>query len=217
VSPSRAGLHEGQPILTAGAPLERARAAMIMVHGRGASADDILSLSREFFDPGIAYLAPQAAGNAWYPHSFLSPIESNEPGIASGMTVLEGIQERLEGAGIPAERIMLLGFSQGACLALEYAARHARRFGGIAGLSGGLIGPDDAPREYDGSFEGTTVFLGCSVRDPHIPEPRVRLTEEIFRRLGAAVTMHLYPDPGHAVNEEEVRFVTEMVTSLVHG
>ena len=216
MSSSRADLHEGQPILSAGAPLERARAAMIMVHGRGASADDILSLSREFFDPAIAYLAPQAAGNAWYPRSFLSPIESNEPGISSGITVLEGIEERLKGAGIPSERIMLLGFSQGACLALEYAARHAQRFGGIAGLSGGLIGPDDSPREYAGSFEGTTVFLGCSARDPHIPEPRVRLTEEIFRRLGAAVTMHLYPEPGHTVNEDEITFVTEMVATLIH-
>ncbi len=170
------GPHEGQPIHSAGAPLERARAVMIMVHGRGASADDILSLSQELPDDGVAFLAPQAAGNAWYPLSFLSPLENNEPGISSGIAVLKGIKDRVKDAGIPPERIILLGFSQGACLVLEYAARHARRFGGVAGLSGGLIGPDGTPRDYARSLAGTPVFLGCSVHDPHIPESRVRVT-----------------------------------------
>jgi phospholipase/carboxylesterase/glyoxalase family protein len=187
---------------------------MIMVHGRGASADDILSLSQEFPDPAVAFLAPQAAGHVWYPNSFLSPLESNEPGISSGMAVLKGIVDRVTQAGIPSERIILLGFSQGACLVLEFAARGARRFGGIVGLSGGLIGPEGTPREYGGAMEGTPVFLGCSVQDPHIPEPRVRLTEEVFRALGAEVTMRLYPEPGHSVNEDEVEFVGEMVRSL---
>ena len=216
MSPSRqvASPHEGQPVHSAGAPLERARAAMIMVHGRGASADDILSLSQEFPDPDVAFLAPQAAGHEWYPLSFLSPLESNEPGISSGMAVLKGIDDRVTDAGIPPERIILLGFSQGACLVLEYAARHTRRFGGVAGLSGGLIGPDGTPREYGGSLEGTPIFLGCSVHDPHIPESRVRLTHEVLRALGAVVTMRLYPEPGHSVNEDEVEFVRGMLRLL---
>jgi predicted esterase len=130
------------------------------------------------------------------------------------MAVLQGLAERVRKAGIPDERIILLGFSQGACLALEYAARHAKRFGGVAGLSGGLIGPDGTPREYGGSLAGTPVFLGCSVHDPHIPEPRVRLTEEVLRALGAVVTMRLYPEPGHSVNEDEVQHVRGMVQSL---
>ncbi len=187
---------------------------MIMVHGRGASAEDILSLSQEFPDPGVAFLAPQAAGHVWYPNSFLFPLESNEPGISSGMAVLQGIEDRAREAGVPAERLILLGFSQGACLVLEYAARHARRYGGVAGLSGGLIGPDGTPRSYDRSLGGTPVFLGCSVHDPHIPEPRVRLTADVLRALGAEVTMRLYPEPGHSVNEDEVAFVRGMISTL---
>jgi predicted esterase len=190
---------------------------MIMVHGRGASADDILSLSQELPDAGISFLAPQAAGHVWYPNSFLFPLESNEPGISSGMQVLRGIEDRAKVAGIPSERIILLGFSQGACLVLEYAARHARRYGGVAGLSGGLIGPDGTPRDYAGSLGGTPVFLGCSVHDPHIPEARVRLTVDVLRALGAEVTMRLYPEPGHSVNEDEVEFVRGMVSALLQG
>jgi predicted esterase len=202
------------PVATRGAPLESARAAMIMIHGRGSSAEDLLSLSGEFFDPAIAYLAPQAAGNTWYPHSFLAAIASNEPGISSGIAVIRELEDRAARAGIPSERLFLLGFSQGACLTLEYAARNARRFGGIAGLSGGLIGPEGTPREYGGSFEGTSVFLGCSSFDPHIPEQRVRLTEKVCTALGAKVSMRLYPEPGHTINDEEIRIVGEMVRSL---
>ena len=208
------GPHEGEPVLTAGAPLERARAAMIMVHGRGASAEDILSLSEEFPDQDFIFLAPQAAGHAWYPLTFLAPLAANEPGISSGMAVLQSLENQVREAGIPNEKIVLLGFSQGACLVLEYAARHARRFGGVAGLSGGLIGPDGTPRDYSGSLAGTPVFLGCSVRDPHIPESRVRLTDEVLRGLGATVTMRLYAEPGHSVNEDEVEHVRAMIRSV---
>jgi predicted esterase len=210
-----AGPHEGQPVFSAGAPLEEARAVMIMVHGRGASADDILSLSAEFPEDGVTFLAPQAAGHVWYPQTFLSPIDSNEPGISSAMTVLRGLQDRVEAAGVPSERTLLLGFSQGACLVLEYAARHARRFGGVAGLSGGLIGPDGTPRDYAGLFACTPIFLGCSVKDPHIPEARVRLSQDVFRSLGAEVTMRLYPEPGHGVNEDEVEFVQGMIRAVM--
>jgi predicted esterase len=209
--------HAGQAVLGTGADLGQARAAMIMVHGRGASAEDILSLSDEFLDPSFAYVAPQAAGSVWYPHTFLSPMETNEPGISSGMSVLESIESRLNEGGIPSERIILLGFSQGACLVLEYAARHARRYGGVAGLSGGLIGPDGTPRDYPGSLGGTPVILGCSVMDPHIPRARVELTSRILESLGAAVTLRLYPQPGHSVNEDEIELVRKMVSSVSAG
>src|ERR1051326_3723488 len=171
------GPHRGQPILTAGAPLASARAAMVMMHGRGASAEDILMLSSEFAQPTFAYLAPQAAGYQWYPNRFMEPLASNEPWLSSALSVLSYMLEHVAEAGIPAERTILLAFSQGACLMLEFAARNARHYGGLAGLSGGLIGPDGTPRDYPGSLEGTPAFLGCSDVDPHIPKARVELTE----------------------------------------
>ena len=212
---SAAGPHQGQPVRTAGEPLERARAAMIMVHGRGATAESILTLANELRQPGFAYLAPQAAGNTWYPYSFLAPIPHNEPGISSGMAVITGLLERISAAGVPPERTMLLGFSQGACLSLEYAARHARAYGGVAGLSGGLIGPDGTPRDYPGSLASTPVFLGCGVPDPHIPEARVRESAEVLRRLGAEVTLRIYPGMGHTVSPDEIEIVRAMMAALV--
>ena len=152
--------HQDQPILTTGAPLKQARAAMIMLHGRGATADDILSLANEFDADGFAYLAPQAANGTWYPYRFLEPIERNEPWLSSALQVIDNLIAHVITAGLPADRLMLLGFSQSASLTLEYAARHAQRYGGIIGLSGGLIGPDDTPRHYAGSFSGTPIFLG---------------------------------------------------------
>jgi predicted esterase len=209
------GPHQGQPILTAGQPLDQAQAAMIMVHGRGATAESILTLADELAQPGFAYLAPQAAGYTWYPNSFLAPIPNNEPGISSGLAVLAELIDHLAEAGIPAERTMLLGFSQGACLSLEFAARHARRYGGVGGLSGGLIGPDGTPRDYAGSLAGTPVFLGCSDVDFHIPKARVEHTAEVLRRLGGDVTMRLYPGMGHLVNQDEINFVRQMMAALV--
>ena len=209
------GLHQGQPLLHAGESMEKARAAMIMVHGRGASAEDILSLTPDLKQPVFIFLAPQAAGNAWYPNSFLAPTASNEPALSSALAVIASLLEQLAAAGIPAERTLLLGFSQGACLSLEFAARNARRYGGIAGLSGGLIGPDGAPRDYPGSLAGTPVFLGCSDRDPHIPKERVLLTDEVLKRMGGMVTTRLYPHMGHMVNRDELRFVQDMMKELV--
>ena len=208
------GPHQGQPVLTAGEPLDKAKAAMIMVHGRGASAEDILSLTPELNQPGFAYLAPQAAGYAWYPNSFLAPIASNEPGLSSGLAVIASLLEKLAEAGIPPERTILLGFSQGACLSLEFAARNARRYGGLAGLSGGLIGPDGTPRDYPGSLDGTPVFLGCSDVDPHVPKERVELSAEVLQRLGGNVTTRLYPRMGHTVNRDEIDFVQNMMSAL---
>lgn len=209
------GPHQGQPIMTAGEPLNRARAAMVMVHGRGASAESILDLAVELHQPGFAYLAPQAAGDTWYPYSFLAPLARNEPGISSGLAAIANVLAQVAQAGIPLERTMLLGFSQGACLALEFVARNARRYGGVAGLSGGLIGPDGTPRDYPGSLAGTPVFLGCSDVDFHIPKERVELSAQVLQRLGANVTMRLYPGMGHTVNQDEIDFVQGMMAALV--
>lgn len=211
------GPHDDQPVLFAGVPLERARAGAIFIHGRGADARDILGLASEV-DPGaIAYAAPEAAGHTWYPYSFLAPMQQNEPGLSSGLRVLHGLLAQFAAAAIPAERILLLGFSQGACLALEYAARHAQRFGGIAGLSGGLIGPPGTPRNYAGSFAETPVFLGCSDVDPHIPKERVIETSDVVQRMGATVTMRLYPQMGHEVSWDELELVRAMLKTIREG
>lgn len=188
---------------------------MVMIHGRNATAESILALVQAINTAGFAYLAPQAAGNTWYPNSFLAPIPSNEPGITSGLAAIHDLMQRISAAGIPPEKTMLLGFSQGACLSLEYAARHSRRYGGVVGLSGGLIGPDDTPRDYPGSFDMTQIFLGCSDVDFHIPAARVKETVVVLKRMNAAVTMRLYPGMGHIVNEEEVATVREMMAAVV--
>jgi predicted esterase len=190
---------------------------MVMIHGRGAAAESILTLVQAIDTPGFAYLAPQAAGNTWYPNSFLSPIPSNEPGITSGLAAIDDLMARILAAAVPPERTMLLGFSQGACLALEYAARHARRYGGITGLSGGLIGPDATPRDYSGSFAGTPVFLGCSDVDFHVPVERVNETARVLESMGAAVKTRLYPGMGHIVNDDEVNVVRAMMASVAAG
>ena len=207
--------HAGQPSRTIGTPLDQARVAIVMVHGRGASAESILALAPPLAAPGVTFLAPQAAGGTWYPNGFMAPIASNEPGITSGMRVLERLLGQIEAAGIPSERTLLLGFSQGACLASEFVARHARRYGGLAALSGGLIGPDDTPRDYPGSLGGTPVFLGCSDVDGHVPAERVRESAALLRRLGGDVTMRLYPGMGHLVNEDEITEVRRMLAAAL--
>ena len=190
---------------------------MIMVHGRGATAESILTLAPLLEAPDVAYLAPQAAGGTWYPYGFMSPIASNEPGITSGMNVIQRLLDQISGAGIPRERTMLLGFSQGACLATEFVARHAARYGGVAGLSGGLIGPQGTSRDYAGALDGTPVFLGCSDVDFHIPAERVRETAAVLEKLGGNVTMRLYEAMGHTINDEEIDRVREMISKVSEG
>ena len=207
--------HRGQPVRSAGTVLKSARAAMVMVHGRGATAESILTLVPALEMPGFAFLAPQAAGNTWYPNSFLAPIPSNEPGITSGLEAIGDVIQRILAVDIPLKRVMLLGFSQGACLSVEYAARNAQRYGGIACLSGGVIGPDGTPRNYRGTFDGTPAFLGCSDVDPHIPVARVHETTAVLERMGADVTMKLYPQMGHLVNDDEIEHVRTMMQSLL--
>ncbi|HSM56400.1 MAG TPA: dienelactone hydrolase family protein [Candidatus Sulfomarinibacteraceae bacterium] len=209
-------IHQTQPVRTAGVALDDARAAMILVHGRGATADSILTLTQELDRPHFAYLAPQAAYNTWYPQSFLAPLEQNEPYLSSALATLDNLVQRVADEGIPHNHLILLGFSQGACLASEYVARNARRYGGLAALSGGLIGAPGASRDYDGSLQGTPVFLGCSDVDPHIPRERVDETEQVLSELQAEVTKRIYRGMGHTVNQDEIEFVRSMMDELLN-
>ena len=206
-----AGPHQDQPVLQSGVRLDKAQSGMILIHGRGATAQDILTIAREMEAPDFAFLAPQAVGYTWYPYRFLEPVERNEPGISSGLQVIGDLIEQLNDHDIPAEHIFLLGFSQGACLALEYAARHPQRYGGIIGLSGGLIGPQISPEDYSGSLKQTPVFLGCSDVDPHIPRKRVEESAAIFQKLDGKVTLRLYPDMGHSINQDEIDIIQQIV------
>lgn len=211
---SNTGPHQGQPIVTGGAPLATARGALILTHGRGATAESILSLAPLLGADDLAWFAPQASGNTWYPFSFLSPIPQNEPGITSGIQVLRDLVAYIEKAGIPAERIVLAGFSQGACLTLEFGARHARRYGALVGFSGGLIGPDGTPRDYAGSLDGTPVFLGCSDVDAHIPLARVHESATVLTRLGGLVDERIYPGMPHTVIDDETAAVREIILKI---
>ena len=203
--------HAGQPVVAAGLPLGAAPAAVIMVHGRGATPENILELVPMLGHPNLTYLAPSAANRTWYPNSFMAPIASNEPGLSSALGVLASLVTRIEAAGVPQSRIVLLGFSQGACLSGEFAVRHASRFGGVVMLSGGLIGPPGTRWEWDGRFEGTPVFLGCSDVDAHIPESRVRQSADVFTRMGADVTTRIYPGMGHLINDDEIAFAQRLL------
>ena len=206
--------HRDQPILVSGVAPSEAAGALILVHGRGGSAADMQELARTLERPRFACFAPAAAGGTWYPFSFLEPLQRNEPHLSSALKLVRSAIDKAIAAGIPAERLVLLGFSQGACLALEFAARNARHYGGIAGLSGGLIGPEDTPRDYAGSFGGTPVFLGCSDMDPHVPKRRVDQSAVVFERLGAAVTKRIYPGLGHTINADELGVVQQILDGI---
>ncbi len=211
------GPHQGMNIATKGTEASEADFAMIMVHGRGASAESIVQLSDELQFPEVHYAAPQASGFTWYPHSFLAPTEMNEPGLSSGLQAIEQLRLSLINAGIKDDHIFLLGFSQGACLALEYSTRNGRRFAGIFGLSGGLIGPAVDSSNYSGSFNSTPVFLGCSDIDPHIPKERVNETETVMTSMNADVTKILYTNMGHFVNEDEISRVRAIMKQAMSG
>jgi len=204
--------HRGQPILRRGPEPARARLAIICIHGRGASAEDILTVADELELDDVAYLAPQAAGNTWYPYSFLAALNDNQPGLNSALGVVASIVDDLGAQQIAAGRVAVLGFSQGACLSLEYAARHARRYAAVIAFSGGLIGPPGAPREYTGSLDRTPVFIGCSDVDPHIPVERVRESAVVFRGLSAQVDERIYPRMGHTINGDEISRVRRLLS-----
>lgn len=202
--------HAGQRLLQAGAPLDRASMVMVMVHGRGAGPGDILGLSHEVQRDGLCFLAPEAAGWSWYPQSFIAPRQANEPYLSSAIHQLGSLLQRLETGGLPRRRMILMGFSQGACLSLEVAARHQHRYAGVVAFSGGLIGAE--LDDYDGpGLDGTPVFLGCSDRDPHIPLPRVQESSRIMERLGGTVTERIYPGMPHTIHQDEIRWLQELV------
>jgi len=207
--------HAAQPVLSVGPPPERAAATLVMLHGRGSTAEDILSLYPELGVDDIAALAPQAAGYTWYPHSFLAPMDSNQPYLDSALRKLASIVDDLLTRGVPADRIALLGFSQGACLTSEFLARHPRRYGAAMVLTGGVIGPPGTPRDYPGSLAATPIFLGCGDPDPHIPFARVLETEAVFQRMGAAVELRRYPGRPHTISADELDACRALLRRLI--
>jgi predicted esterase len=200
----RSDPHADAPVLHAGVSIADARLVVILLHGRGASAEGILGLSREIHASDLAFLAPQAAGHTWYPHTFLAPIHENEPHLTSALRLIATSIDDLARQGVPANRVALMGFSQGACLSLEFAARHPAHYAAVVALSGGLIGPPGTPRDYAGSLDGTPVFIGCSDVDAHIPLDRVHESTAVLRRMGAVVDERIYPGMGHTVARDEL-------------
>ena len=206
-------LHLGSEEVSFGPELEEAESAVVLIHGRGDSAQGILALAPELQAPRTAFRAPEAVGFSWYPYSFLSEVELNEPWLSSALDRVEAAVTAVSTV-IPKERVVLMGFSQGACLALEFAARNTRRYGGVVAFSGGLIGPDGTPRDYPGSLEGTPVFLGCSDVDAHIPVSRVHESAHVLEGLGGMVDERIYPRMGHTINGEEIAWAGKLLTSL---
>jgi predicted esterase len=207
--------HAGEPLATAGTPLGQSATVVILVHGRNAAPPNILDLVPRFARPDVTYLAPAAAGRTWYPLSFMAEKEKNEPGLSSGLWVLEHLVGEVVARGIRRDHIVLLGFSQGACLTAEFAVEHADRYGGVILYSGGLVGPPGMSWTYPGSFAGTPVFLGCSDVDAHVPRSRVDESAAVFLGMGAAVTERIYPGMGHLVNDDEVAFTRSLVEHLL--
>ena len=208
------GPHDGAELLIAGTPIATARGALVLVHGRGAEAGEMIDLAAELGGDGFAWVAPQANGHTWYPYSFLAPLDRNQPDLDSALAVLGAITAGLADDGIARERQLLLGFSQGACLVLEFAARSGRRWGGVAGLSGGVIGPPGTTWDRPAGLAGTPVFLGCSDVDPHIPVERVHESRDLLTRLGAVVDERIYPGMPHTINGEELDAVRALLAGV---
>jgi phospholipase/carboxylesterase len=200
-------------IVTAGQPLAKATKALIMLHGRGATAEDILGLANEFKVNDFALLAPQATNYTWYPLSFLAPVKQNEPWLTSAIQIVSEIVSDIRSAGIKDENIYFAGFSQGACLTLEFVSRNATRWGGVAAFTGGLIGDRIYPENYRGDFAGTPVFIGTSNPDPHVPVERVNASADVIRSMHAVVTEKVYPGMGHTINREEIEIVNKILFS----
>jgi phospholipase/carboxylesterase len=198
-------------VVTAGTPLAEAKKALVMIHGRGASAQDILSLSKHLTVDGFALLAPQAAGHTWYPLSFLAVPQDNEPYLSASLNAIAEIVSEIETAGITRENIFFLGFSQGACLSLEFVTRNASKFGGVAAFTGGLIGDRIYAENYNGNFDGTPVFIGTSNPDFHVPVQRVYDTETILNSMNATVTVKVYDNMPHTIVQDEIDLSNQLV------
>jgi len=193
-----------------GLPISKASKALIMLHGRGAGAMDILSLRNEFRLDDFYIVAPQATNATWYPFSFMTPIHQNEPWLSSALDLLNSIVGDINKAGIASDKIYLLGFSQGACLTLEFATRNARQWGGVVAFTGGLIGDRIYTENYKGDFQGTKVFIGNSDKDPHVPLARTEESRRVMEKRGAIVTLKIYPNMPHTIIEDEIEVVNEM-------
>ena len=203
--------HAAQPVLTAGPTPERTDGTLLLLHGRGASAEGMLALYAELNIESIAALAPQASGSSWYPNSFLAPLESNQPYLDSALRWIESLVAGLIERGTPSERIAILGFSQGACLTSEFAARHPRRYGALLVLTGGVIGPPGTPRDYPGALSGTPIFLGSSDPDPHVPFQRVEETAAVLGRMGGQVELRRYPGMFHTIHRDELEACRQLL------
>lgn len=214
MSPATGDPHRHQPVLEYGQGLDRANGVVILLHGRGASAADILALADEFDVPNLAYLVPEAAGHTWYPYSFLAPIEQNQPWLDSALGLVTDVVERAVAAGIQRGKIAIAGFSQGACLATEFVTRNPAKYGGLIAFTGGLIGPMGTKFSYSGSLLGNSVFLGSGDPDPHVPWKRVEETASVLASLGASVTLRRYPGMAHTINPEEIAEARNLVSSL---
>lgn len=211
----KADPHRDQPVLQRGSALEDAAGAVILLHGRGASASDILALADEMYYPELTYLAPQAAGHTWYPNSFLAPLEQNEPWLSSALKKLQDIVESILTSGITRRNVVLLGFSQGACLSTEFVARHAHSYGGLIAFTGGLIGPPGTRFQYPGSLNGMKAFLGAGDPDPHVPWQRVEASASVLSAMGADVTLRRYPGMPHTVSKDEISSAKPILEGLV--
>ena len=198
-------------IVAAGKNIKEAEKVLIMIHGRGGSAEDILSLAGHLQVKDFALLAPQATGNTWYPYSFMVPPVQNEPWLSSALAVLKEVVNDVIAQGVPAEKIYFLGFSQGACLTLEFVTRNATKYGGVAAFTGGLIGDKIYRENYKDDFNGTPVFIGTSDPDPHVPVERVYATTNILKSMNAAVTEKIYDNMGHTISQDEIELANKLV------
>lgn len=201
----------GKKITSTGKKINEATGAVVMIHGRGGSAEDILSLAEYLHITDFALRAPQATGNSWYPYSFMAPLQQNEPWLSSALQNLAALEQELNDQGIGSDRIFFVGFSQGACLTLEYVTRHAKKYGGVVAFTGGLIGEKIYTEHYHGDFSGTPVFVGTSDPDPHVPVSRVSATTELLRKMNAKVTEKIYPGMGHTINQDEIQWANKLV------
>lgn len=208
--------HANQPVVTAGASIDGAKLVTILFHGRGASPASMITLAERLDLDGVAVLAPAAAGGRWYPQGFMEPTERNEPDLGSALNVASTLVERCIRAGIGRERLVLGGFSQGACLAAEWVARNPARYGAVVVLSGGLIGPAAELPVRKGTFDGTPVFIGCSDDDPWIPLERVRQTESVLRGMGADVETAIFANAEHTIRDDEVKAFDSILQQLRH-
>jgi len=198
-------------ILSSGKKLEEAEKALIMIHGRGANAHDILSLANYLQVDDFALLAPEATNNTWYPYSFIAPVSQNEPWLSSSLQVVKDLVSDIKAAGITSENIYFLGFSQGACLTLEFVARNAMRYGGVVAFTGGLIGETIRSENYTGNFNNTPVFIGSSNPDPHVPVERVHESTKILKSMNAVVTQKLYNGMGHMISQDEIDLANTLI------